>query len=399
MTACRITSAALACATGVGIESYADALTSGRSGLAASHEAWPKAGAVVGRVAGLEDISLRSDLADYDCRNNRLAQVGLEADGFAASVARVVSARGAERVGVVLGTSTSGIAATERAYAERHAVDGALPDWFKLDTTHAYNSLASFVRAYLGLSGPAYVVSTACSSGSKAVVDACQLVRSGICDAVVAGGVDTLCELTLGGFASLELIDPEPARPFDVTRAGINIGEAAGFVLIEAFDGLESSTDALAVIEGHGESSDGYHMAAPDPEGLGALIAMKKSLESAALTPAQIDHIVLHGTGTILNDRVENAAVHQLFGAETSASSSKGWTGHTLGAAGILGILTAILAIRDSFLPGNLNLDTLDPAFEAPVAKEGRHAPANHVLVNAFGFGGSNCSIVVGSPA
>lgn len=397
MSTFSITSAALVCATGRGIDAFANALRSAQSGLRENDLHWLDFDGVVGQVEGIENVSIRADLSDYDCRNNRLAQIALEVDHFSAAVERAIAKYGADRVGIVLGTSTSGIASTEAAYSEL-APDGSLPSWFMLETTHAYNSLAAFVRSYFRVGGPAYIVSTACSSSSKAVVDACQLLASGMCDAVVAGGVDTLCRLTVQGFQSLDLVDPTPARPFDASRTGINIGEAAGFVLIESAHGRTSAPPPMATLVGFGESSDGYHMSAPDPEGNGAERAMADALTSAGLDSKAIDHIVLHGTGTILNDRVENAAVHRLFGDDTSASSYKGWTGHCLGAAGILGILAAIVSIRDGFAPASLNLSELDEAFHAPVLLESRFGSIRYVMTNSFGFGGSNCSVIVGPP-
>ncbi len=395
MTRLPITAASLVCATGRGLDQYAEALVAERSGLGPNSLDWLDFDGVIGRVAGLEDEPVRADLGDFDCRNNRLAQMALETDGFAEAVERAVAAYGRERIGVILGTSTSGIAETERAYAARDPDTGTLPAWYRLEETHAYYSLARFVAACLGVAGPCHVVSTACSSSSKAVVDACDWIEMGLCDAVVAGGVDSLCRLTLKGFGSLDLIDPTPARPCDLTRAGINIGEAAGFVLLER-DGTRANTVCANVI-GAGESSDGYHMSAPDPDGTGASIAMTAALDAAGLAGGEIDHVVLHGTGTQLNDRVENVALYRVFGADISASSCKAWTGHTLGAAGILGVLTALVAIRDGFRPANLNLATPDPAMKVPLLQTGKRGAGRGVLTNAFGFGGSNCSIVLGA--
>jgi 3-oxoacyl-[acyl-carrier-protein] synthase-1 len=398
LTPVSITAASLVCAAGTGLDAVARALKAERTGLRANDLDWVGYETWIGRVEGVEDHRVRGDLAEYDCRNNRLAEMGLETDGFAPAVARAAARYGAHRVAVILGTSTSGIQSTETAYREIDPQSGALPDWFHLEKTHAYFSLADFVRRRLRLRGPAHVVATACSSSSKTFVDAEQMMRMGLCDAAVVGGVDTLCRLTIHGFASLSLLDRAACKPNDLHRAGINIGEAAGFALLERRESPAGGAP-FATVLGCGESSDAYHMSSPDPDGQGAEAAMRAALRESGLAPGAIDYINLHGTGTIINDKVENVAVQRVFGSATPASSTKAWTGHTLGASGILGVLLACLAIRDGSAPKNLNLETPDPSLGAPVLAHRVEKPIRHALANAFGFGGTNCSIVVGAAA
>jgi 3-oxoacyl-[acyl-carrier-protein] synthase-1 len=213
----------------------------------------------------------------------------------------------------------------------------------------------------------------------------------------VVGGVDSLCRLTIHGFASLSLLDRGACKPNDLNRAGINIGEAAGFALLERMAATDRG-QVLAAILGCGESSDAYHMSTPDPDGYGAEAAIRAALRHASVEPGAIDYVSLHGTGTVINDKVENIAVKRVFGTSTPASSTKAWTGHTLGASGILSVLIGCIAIREGFAPKNLNLETPDPALGAPVLERRLDKPIRKVLANAFGFGGTNCSIVVGAP-
>ncbi|MDE2089394.1 MAG: beta-ketoacyl-[acyl-carrier-protein] synthase family protein [Gammaproteobacteria bacterium] len=350
-----------------------------------------------GTVDGLERAPVINALADFDCRNNRLAQLALQQDDFAGAVAEARGRYGAHRVAVVLGTSTSGILETERAYRERDPQGNVLPSWFRYRHTHDTFSVADFTRRYLGLSGPALSVSTACSSSAKVFASAARLIEAGACDAAVVGGADSLCLTTLYGFASLELVSRRQCRPCDAQRDGLSIGEAAGFALLERSDAARGR-DGVALL-GYGESSDAYHMSTPHPQGAGAALAMRRALASAGLQPADIDYINLHGTATRMNDSVEDRAVAQVFGTATPCSSTKGWTGHTLGAAGIVEAIIACLCIEHGFMPGSLNTRELDPAFSSRVLLGNRDQPVRRVLSNSFGFGGSNCSLVLGVPA
>ena len=380
---------------GAGARAVGTALRGRRSGLtpcdfeSAALDTW------IGRVPELERLPVRPDLADYDCRNNRLAQLGLELDGFSDAVSAARKRHGVERIGVFMGTSTSGILETELAFRRRDPRTGALPGDYRYTGTHNTYSLADFVRRYLELSGPAFVVSSACSSGAKVFGNAARMIATGVCDAAVVGGVDTLCFTTLHGFHSLELTSRGPCRPFDAERDGISIGEGAGYALLERADD-QAGEGALRLL-GIGESADAYHMSTPHPAGLGAQLAMRGALDSAGLAPADIDYINLHGTATRANDAAEDLAVLELFGTGTACSSTKGATGHLLGAAGITEAVISLIAIELGLMPGSANTRRLDPALRSRYLLDNREARVRRVLTNSFGFGGSNCSLVLGA--
>src|SRR5437879_4509228 len=348
----------------------------------------------VGEVAGVDDAPLPATLHEFECRNNRLALLGLVQDGLAEAVKRAASRHGRERVGVFLGTSTSGILETELAYRERDPVSGALPAQFRYRGAHNTFSLAAFAQQALQLSGPAVVISCACASSAKVFASARRAIGAGLIDAALVGGVDSLCLTTLYGFHSLQLVSRTPCRPFDVARDGISIGEAAAFALLEP---PPASLDADAVmLLGVGESSDAYHMSAPHPEGRGARAAMLQAIASAELEPTAIDYINLHGTGTPSNDSAESRQIAAVLGASVPGSSTKGATGHTLGAAGALEAVICALAIQHHFMPGGLNTTQLDPTLGIHYLRENRRGRLSRVMSNSFGFGGSNCSLVFG---
>ena len=383
-------------AAGRGMAAHRDALLSRTGGLV-PNDFDPGLGGWIGRVPGVEAHALPPAMAGFDCRNNRLADMALGTDGFAGAVAGARAEYGADRIAVVLGTSTSGVTAAEDAYCRRDG-DGPLPAGFDYDHTQDLFSLGSYVRAVLGLRGPALVVSTACASSARCFMDAEQLIRTGVCDAAVVGGADSLCRMTLHGFAALELLSPTPCRPCGADRTGISIGEAAGFALLERADARRRdgrTTPRLALL-GAGASSDGYHMSHPHPEGLGAAGAMRQALQRAGVPPRDIDWINLHGTGTRANDAMEDLAVTAVFGDAVPCSSTKGWTGHTLGACGILEAVIAGECMAEGFVAGCLGIDAPDPAFCAQVAVGTIDRPVRTVVSNSFGFGGVNCSLVLG---
>jgi len=382
-------------ALGAGAQAVVQALGAMRSGLVrcdfetAALDTW------IGEIPGLDEVRIRPDLSAYDCRNNRLAQLCLEHDGFAGGVAQLREAYGAHRVGVFVGTSTSGILQTELAYRRRDPASGALPADYRYRGTQNFFSVGDFARRYLGLAGPAVVVSSACSSSAKAFGNAARMIAAGVCDAAVVGGVDSLCLTTLYGFHALELVSRAPCRPFDAERDGISIGEGAGFVTLEKAD--RRAKHAHPMLLGIGESSDAYHMSTPHPEGAGARAAMQRALACAGLGPADIDYINLHGTATRSNDSSEDKAVFDLFGARTPCSSTKGATGHLLGAAGITEAIISMLAIEEGLMPGSANTRNIDPGVRSRYLLETARAPVRRVLSNSFGFGGSNCSLVFGA--
>jgi 3-oxoacyl-[acyl-carrier-protein] synthase I len=380
---------------GRGLSPTLDALRERRAGLASCTFDTVDVPTFIGEVAGVDDVKLPAPLAAFDCRNNRLAFLGLMQDGFADAVKAAAGKYGPHRVGVFLGTSTSGILQTELAYRRRDPVDGRLPDDFAYATTHNTFSLADFARHSLGLAGPAVVVSSACSSSAKVFASARRMMAAGLIDAALVGGVDSLCLTTLYGFSSLGLTSPQACRPFDVERDGISIGEAAAFALLER---VPDHVDADAVLLlGIGESSDAHHMSSPHPDGLGARMAMDDALATAQLAAADIDYINLHGTATPGNDTAETKAVSAVFGAGTPCSSTKGATGHTLGAAGGLEAVICALALQNGFMPGGLNTRRLDPVLPLNYLMDNQDKPVRRVLSNSFGFGGTNCSLVFGT--
>ena len=394
MTPLAITHFTLTTALGAGNAPNLAALREGRSGLQPCHFLDVTLPGWVGEVGGLDEPALPAALADFDCRNNRLAWLGLQRDGFAEAVARSRERWGAHRVAVLLATSTSGILQTELAYRRRGA-DGALPADFLYAQTHNTGSLAMFVAQALGLGGPAWVVSTACSSSAKVFAAAQRLIEAGWADAAVVGGVDSLCLTTLYGFSSLELFSPEICRPWDARRSGLSLGEAAAYALLQREASL-GSEPAAGWLLGTGESSDGYHMSSPHPEGIGAIAAMRQALDSAGCEAAAVDYINLHGTATPANDAAEGKAVAALFGNTVPCSSTKGATGHTLGAAGAVEAIICALALSDGFLPGSPGTQQLDPAIPVDYLLQGKAATVRHALSNSFGFGGSNCSLILG---
>ena len=379
---------------GEGSAAVLDALRARRSGLAPCDFETAAVDTWIGRMPGLEERPVRRGLEAYDCRTNRIAQFTLEQDGFSAAVAAARERYGAARVGVFLGTSTSGILQAELAYRRRDPRTGALPADFCYHATLNSYSLGDFVGRYLGLTGPSLVVSSACSSTAKVFGNAARMIAAGVCDAAVVGGADSLCLTTLYGFRSLELTSRQPCRPFDAGRDGISLGEGGAFALLERPRGA-APAGALLLL-GVGESADAYHMSTPHPEGAGAKLAMRRALESARLGAADIDYINLHGTATRTNDAAEDKAVVELFGRGTPCSSTKGASGHLLGAAGITEAVVSMLAIQHGVLPGSANTRSVDPALACNYVLESRGAAVRRVLNNSFGFGGSNCSLVIG---
>jgi len=378
---------------GRGLAATRAALRDGRSGLAPCAFESVALDTWIGEVAAVDGEKLPESLAIYDCRNNRLTRLGLETDGFADRVRATVARYGSDRIGVFLGTSTAGILQTELAYRRRDPATGALPDDFHYRTTHNSFSLAEFTRDYFGLTGMAMAISTACSSSAKVFAAAARQLELGSIDAAVVGGVDTLCLTTLYGFASLQLTSARPCRPYDAERNGISIGEGAAFALLER---AERPAAGAVLLLGAGESSDAYHMSSPHPEGLGARLAMEAALRSAGLAAADIGYINLHGTATPANDAAEGKAVAALFGDRVPCSSTKGATGHTLGAAGAVEAVICALALGDGLLPGSPGTEHLDPAIPLDYLRQARAGRPRVALSNSFGFGGSNCSLIFG---
>lgn len=382
-----ITAYSATSALGCGLAAHCDALREGRGGLRANDFSCVPLDCRIGRVAGVEDTTLPASLAHWDCRNNRLAWLGLQQDGLRDATARAIARYGAARVALVLGTSTASVGATEEAY--RRLDHGRFPAALRRPEIHTPHSLTASVADATNISGPALTISTACSSSAKVFASAARLIRLGLADAALVGGVDTLCDSVLFGFHSLELVSPQGCRPFDVQRDGISIGEAAAFALLER---AEVAPDVPRLI-GHGESSDAYHMSTPEPNGRGAAAALDDALARAGIDAARVDYVNLHGTATFKNDEVE-AKLLPCFPARTRASSTKGLTGHTLGAAGALEAVIALLAIEHGIVPPNLGCSEPMPEAAPWLALRPARQAIDTALSNSFGFGGNNACLV-----
>jgi len=392
VTALALTSFTATSAIGRGLAATLASLRAQRSGLAPCRFETVTLATCVGEVAGVDEVQLPRALGEFQCRNNRLAWLGLTQDGFSAAVAECAARHGRKRIGVFLGTSTSGILETEIAYRHRDPASGTLPREFRYRGAHNTFSLAAFAQQALELSGPAVVISSACSSSAKAFASARRAIEAGVIDAAVVGGVDSLCLTTLYGFHSLQLVSRTPCRPFDTARDGISIGEAAAFALLERPGGSLDARTVLLV--GTGESSDAYHMSSPPPDGRGARAAMQQALAAAALAPEDIEYINFHGTGTAGNDAAEGRAVAGVLGSDIPGSSTKGATGHTLGAAGALEAVICAVALQAQLMPAGINTREVDPALPVRYLRENRLGRLSRVMSNSFGFGGANCSLI-----
>ena len=333
-------------------------------------------------------------LAEYACRNNAFTLAAL--DEIAEPVSTALAAHGPERIGVVMGTSTSGSAECEAAMVHE-AATGSLAPEFRYPQLE-FGGTAGFVAAHLGLRGPAITLSTACSSSARALASARSLLRLGLCDAVIAGGSDSLCGLTANGFSSLQSISSEICNPMSKNRNGLTLGEgAAVFLVTRESGGIQ--------LLGVGESSEAHHMSAPDPEGHGAIASMRGALADAGLEPTDIAYLNLHGTATPLNDAMESRAAAAVLGDAVPCSSTKPLVGHTLGAAGAteLAFCWLVLAQREEAslrLPPHVFDGMRDPEIVAlRLVQKGESAPcgpATAVMTNSFGFGGNNCTLVIG---
>ena len=373
---------------GHGVQDLWAAASSSRTALVPNALAWCDLPCWVGEVPGVADAVLPAPLRAWDCRNHRLAWLALQDPPFRAAVARAVGRHGAHRVGLVLGTSTSGIASTEVAYKARQE-SGEWPADFDYRKMHAVESVCRFSAQVLGLQGPMTTISTACSSSAKVFLTAQRWIDAGLVDAVIVGGVDSLCLSTLHGFDSLQLLSGEACRPFDANRNGISIGEAGGFMLL-------GSEPAAVMFAGGGESSDAWHMSTPHPEGEGAQAAMRAALAaSSSLEPREVGYVNAHGTATPANDSSEAAALRAVFGPRgVPVSSTKGITGHTLGAAGIVEAIFTALSLERQALPPNVGCASPDAALGVAVVTSLQPTALRHAMTNSFGFGGSNCSLV-----
>jgi len=340
-------------------------------------------------VGKIKETLSKVTLLEEDTRNNRVLTTAL--DPLVSEISLLKEKYGSERIGVVIGTSTSGISDGEKAMSF-HFDQGKFPENFDYRKQEIF-SPSRYVSNWFDLKGPVFSVSSACTSGAKALASASRLLRLGVCDAVIAGGVDTLCNMTIDGFSSLSVTTEGICNPFSLNRKGINIGEGAGLFLLTR----EPSRIRLC---GIGETSDAYHISSPDPNGDGAEKAMLLALEQANIDPAKIDYLNFHGTGTKQNDRMEALAVHRVFGEEVACSSTKPFTGHTLAAAGAIEAVFCWLALsrNDNKLPPHRWDGQQDPDLPRLInigASKSQGKP-KFVMSNSFAFGGNNISLILG---
>ena len=366
-------------------------LFAGDSGIAATEMYSP------GRMLPLGSVNAELPPADglpmhQRSRNNQLALAALA--GIRSEADAAIERFGSDRVGIVIGTSTSGIAESEAAVREQ-ARTGKLPADFHYGRQEL-GSPAAMLAAELGVSGPAYVHSSACASSAKAMASAARLIRMGVCDAVITGGVDSLCAFTIAGFAALESVSATRCNPLSGNRNGINIGEGAALFLM-------SREPALVALRGWGESSDAHHISAPDPSGTGARLAIQAALSRAGVSPRQVEYVNLHGTATIQNDAMESRVIAELFGCDVPVSSTKPFTGHALGAAGAIEAGLCWIAMQDTNPDGKLpphlwdgSCDPALPPLNAVAPGFGLGRPLRCALSNSFAFGGANAALLLG---
>jgi 3-oxoacyl-[acyl-carrier-protein] synthase-1 len=390
----------LICALGQDKQAVADALFAGDASGMRAQDGWVSdrcltVGAVTAELPPLPD----GMQASFSRNNQLLLAAALQIEP---QIRAAIAQYGATRVGVVLGTSTSGIHEASQGIA-RFVHEGALP----ADYRYAQQEIAapaSFLAEWLGLSGPAYCLSTACTSSARALLSAQRLLQQGICDAVLCGGVDSLCRLTLNGFTALEAVAAERCNPFSLNRRGINIGEAAALFVMTRAPLSQAAAERPIALLGGGASSDAYHISAPEPQGLGAQQAMRKALAAAGVSAEEIDYLNLHGTATQHNDAMESLAVQAVFPHGVPCSSSKPLSGHTLGAAGALEAAFCWLTLsthnRDRRLPPHLWDGQADPQLPRLQLVDGHAAVArrpHRLMSNSFAFGGSNLSLILGA--
>jgi len=376
-------------AAGVNIDALREAIDTQRSGLRKNDFDRSDLKTWIGRVPGVDGI----DLGEWQSRNNALASLGLEQGDLKKNLSALKKRYGSARLGIVMGSSTSSIDRTELAY--QHLDNGRLTPEFQQDMVHNPHAPSLYVAHATGLTGPAITINTACSSSAKVFATGARWLEAGVVDAVLVGGVDTLCLSVLHGFDSLQLVSEQRCKPLDQNRDGINLGEASGYAILGR--AAEHEQDTGVKLVGYGESSDAHHMSHPHPDGLGAELAIRQALRMAKLEPTSIDYINLHGTSSRANDLIEGKLIERLFPKTTQVSSTKGWMGHTLGAAGITEALIAVDALKRGVIPGSLNLDQLDKDLNISVQRDNLERSMHHVMSNSFGFGGNNCCLIFGA--
>jgi 3-oxoacyl-[acyl-carrier-protein] synthase-1 len=386
-----LTDIGLVSALGSGSDATRAGLQAGVSALSRDATLLNEQECLVGQVK--EDFSLPTEHnGTYSHRFYGLVRAGLRQLDI--KVEKLKQSISSDRIGVVVGSSTSGIHAGEQAYVQKRE-QGRFPSSYHY-RQQEMGSVAEYIRLHYRLTGPAYTISTACTSGAKALLAARRLIRAGICDAVITGGADSLCKLTVQGFNSLGLVSPEQANPLSINRAGLNLGE--GVCLFT----MERGTQGVELLGG-GESSDAYHMSAPHPEGVGAVEAIRQCLAEAQVKMTDVGYVNLHGTGTRHNDRAEAIAVSKTVGDSVPCSSTKPFVGHLLGAAGAFEAGVAYLLLHayretgNSVLPPHLWDQNRDPELPSiRIVHQDDSLSVPNVLSTSFAFGGSNCAILLG---
>ena len=380
-----VTAWSVCTALGITTRDTVSALSAGASGLRA-----PPVDLPFETVCGALPDALSALPPDFARFESPVARIVAQLlDEVAPAVARAVARHGGSRVAVVLGTSVGGLAVTEEALAQHHAT-GTFSADYDLHTRHSLHAAVDFACVAMAIRGPRYAVSTACSSSGKVFAVAQRLLRADVVDAVLVGGVDSLCQTTLRGFHALSVLSSQPCRPFGLDRQGMNLGEGGALFLIER------AGEARALVLGVGESADAHHMSSPHPDGHGAVAAMRGALAQAGLHPADVGHVNAHGTGTAKNDTIEARAIEAVFGAHVPVVSTKGATGHTLGAAGAIEAAFAIVALEEQWIPPSLGATPRDPEVTITVNEVRRPLRCRAILSNSFGFGGSNVAVLLG---
>ncbi len=383
----RVTGYSMLSALGSSRDEHLEALIEGRTGLGPAPMPLPFDTAV-----GAVKIELPELPKALQSRSTRIARMASHLVNGLEEPLRLARERyQPDRIGIFLGTSTAGAEMTERAY-RTFVEEGAFPPGYDFHSQHTFGAVLHVVSALTGATGPAWMASTACTSSGKPFASANRLISAGIIDAAIVGGLDTLCTMTLLGFQSLQALDKKVCRPFHPDRGGINIGEGGALALVER-DG-----EARVLVAGVGETSDAYHISAPHPEGRGAHSAMLAAMEQAGCGPEDIDHVNAHGTGTRLNDNAEANAISKVLPSGIPVISTKGFTGHTLGAAAALEFTFAACAIEEGWIPASLGAGPVDPNIALNVPTAVTRGSFKRVISNSFAFGGNNVSLLVTAP-
>jgi 3-oxoacyl-[acyl-carrier-protein] synthase II len=378
---------------GISVQETLESLLAGRSGVGTIKYLQTNHSEIPCSEVQLSETDMRTMLSIPDgVPVTRTSLMGMLAAKNALADANITPDRSL-RIGFISSTTVGGMDKSEQYYK----------DFLENDTrneyikTHDCGACTEIIADYFGGFSFVSTISTACSSSANAIILGSNLIKNGILDCVVAGGTECLTKFHLNGFKSLMILDKVHCRPFDATRAGLNLGEGAAYLVLESEESvLARKGKALCQVSGYGNACDGYHQTASSPDGKGATLAMQYALEMSGLQPSDIDYINAHGTGTTNNDESEGVAIMNVFGNSIPpVSSTKAFTGHTTSAAGSVEAVISILAIQEGFLPPNLNFrNQIELLSFTPVRELRKNVKLNHVLSNSFGFGGNNSTII-----